>query len=671
MFKQFRDLVNQQLQRMEKMGPLYRVAIEPDLLWETYLNSFPAGANPIFRERTEHDCQCCRQFIKKLGGVVAIDENYELVTIWDAFAPEPYGLVSSILGELVRAAAIENVFLNDGPTVGTKQNLQLLKSGETLTFSHFYFNLHTRHVASKHLLGAKLADFKATHDVFLRGLAEISIATIDTVLELIEANTLYRGAEFKAQLIKFRQLRNEIDLLDPASKDNFVWRQVMANLDVVRLRNSVIGTLLVDLAEGMELEKAVRAFETKVAPANYKRPTALVTPKMIANAQGVIEDLGLASALARRFAAPVDVTINNLLYVNRIVDGWIDDITGAFEELKDETQVDPNRLVPSATLSMNRFVAEVLPQAQRLEVLMENRFEPNLVSLVAPVNADAAPLFKWNNGFSWAYNGNLTDSIKQRVKGAGGNVDGVLRCSLAWFNYDDLDLHMLEPNGNRIFFQNKRIKHPSSGMLDVDMNVSATTRAAVENIVYTDERKMPEGIYQLLVHCYNARETKDVGFEVELEHQGQVHLFTYIKRVRQDEKVLVAKFKFNRKTGLEFIETLPRSSATKTLWGLQTNHFVPVTSIMLSPNHWDGQAIGNKHWFFILEGCRTEQPARGFFNEFLRNDLTEHRKVLELLADKMKAPVTAEPQLAGLGFSSTQSNHLIVKADNRLYKVNF
>lgn len=42
--------------------PLFRTATPKDQLWDTYLKSFPAGTNPTFRERTEHDCSCCRSF---------------------------------------------------------------------------------------------------------------------------------------------------------------------------------------------------------------------------------------------------------------------------------------------------------------------------------------------------------------------------------------------------------------------------------------------------------------------------------------------------------------------------------------------------------------------------------------------------------------------------------
>ena len=81
---------------------------------------------------------------------------------------------------------------------------------------------------------------------------------------------------------------------------------------------------------------------------------------------------------------------------------------------------------------------------------------------------------------------------------------------------------------------------------------------------------------------------------------------------------------------------------------------------MLSPNHWDNNAEGNRHFFFILDGCNNPEEIRGLYNEFLDNSLNTHRKVFEVLAGKMKCPVSKE-QLSGVGFSSTQRNELICK----------
>jgi hypothetical protein len=94
---------------------------------------------------------------------------------------------------------------------------------------------------------------------------------------------------------------------------------------------------------------------------------------------------------------------------------------------------------------------------------------------------------------------------------------------------------------------------------------------------------------------------------------------------------------------------------------------------MHSPNHWDDKAVGNKHYFFMLEGCQNDDKARGFFNEFLSSDLDKHRKVLEMVGAKMKTD-ESEHQLSGLGFSSTMRNSVLVKvsgAVTRTLKVVF
>ena len=81
-FRQFKEAVDLQFQWMSQY-PLYTTSVEKDELWATYLSSFPEGTNPIFRKRTEHDCSCCRQFIRAVGNVVAIVEG-KLVSIWDS-----------------------------------------------------------------------------------------------------------------------------------------------------------------------------------------------------------------------------------------------------------------------------------------------------------------------------------------------------------------------------------------------------------------------------------------------------------------------------------------------------------------------------------------------------------------------------------------------------------
>ena len=139
---------------------------------------------------------------------------------------------------------------------------------------------------------------------------------------------------------------------------------------------------------------------------------------------------------------------------------------------------------------------------------------------------------------------------------------------------------------------------------------------------------------------------------------GQLHQFTYDKVLLGKDRVQVATLT-KTAAGVEVTPLLPSTQLSKSVWGVTTHTFVPVTIMMLSPNFWEdtGSGIGNKHYFFMLEGCQNDGSARGFFNEFLKPELDHHRKVIEMVGSRMKTDET-DRQLSGLGFSSTQRNSL-------------
>jgi hypothetical protein len=251
------------------------------------------------------------------------------------------------------------------------------------------------------------------------------------------------------------------------------------------------------------------------------------------------------------------------------------------------------------------------------------------------------------------------------VKKAGGAVDGDLRCSLSWFNHDDLDLHMHEPNGYTIYFGNRYNASPNKGKLDVDMNAGyGSTREPVENITYPSREHIKEGIYTLKVHNFCKRESQDVGFTVEVEFDGVIHTFNYAKAVQDKQYVEVAQIKYSKKNGFEIVKSIESTQTAKNIWNISTQKFHKVASIMLSPNYWDEKAVGNKHYFFMLDSCMNEGQARGFFNEFLNEDLNKHRKVLEVVGSRMKTE-GATDQLSGVGFSSTQRNSIFCKVTGK------
>lgn len=581
MFNEFKIATQKQFERMKKHD-LYRVQIDKDLLWQTYLSSFPEGTNPIFRERTEHDCQCCKQFIRAVGNVIAIIDG-EIESIWDVQVGGHYQIVADALSALVKKCTIEDVFLHIEQTAGTDKNYQNLASGEILTWEHFFVQIPSDSVMKKDDIGTKLADFRSSRDVLYRSLTEITTDAIDTVLDLIAQNSLYRGEENKFAVESFQKLKTQYTKLKTdKNKDIFCWSQIKSiPQSVSRIRNTAIGTLLVDISEGKELEAAVASFEAKVAPTNYKRPTSLITKVMIEKAKQKIEELGLTSALERRFAKMDDITINNILFANRESKKKLN--ADIFDELSNKAPENIKNFDKVEEIGIEAFINNILPKAESLELMFENKHTGNLVSLIAPVDTTAKGMFKWTNNFSWSYAGELTDSIKERVKNAGGRVDGDLRCSLSWFNFDDLDLHMAEPGGHKIYYGNKD-SFLTKGNLDVDMNAgSGRTRNAVENICYPDRKKMTEGIYKLQVNNFSKRESVDTGFEVEIEFDGVIHSFAYAKAVRDKDTITVAEVKYTHKNGFEIVGSLPSSQTIKEVWGIPTQAFHKVSVAMFSP----------------------------------------------------------------------------------------
>lgn len=378
-FSKFKVAVAHQFKQMQERG-LFVTDVPGDTLWETYLKSFPEGTNPVLITRTEHDCSCCRNFVKRIGGL--IDANGE--TIWDIKHPvEPgYAAVAAAMSKLVKAAKIDNIFLSWEKTAGVDKNFQQIIGSETKTWDHFFVRIDK--VVKKDDIGTKHSDFKATHDVMARSLKDITKEALETVLELIAQNSLYRGDEHKFAVDAFLKLKESFD-----GTDRSIWSKVQTTpVSVSRIRNTSIGTLLVAISEGKELEEAVKAFEAMVAPANYKRPTALVTKAQIEKAKATIEQLGLTSALQRRYATSRDISAANVIFANRSVERVDSDDPFSGLETKAKT------LGKVEEISIDKFIADVVPKANSIEVFLENRHNMNLVSLIAPSDPTTGRLFK-------------------------------------------------------------------------------------------------------------------------------------------------------------------------------------------------------------------------------------------------------------------------------------
>lgn len=673
-FKTFSDMVTAKFNSMSKLGTLYITDISKDELKEHYQLSFPEGTNLVFRERAENDCNTCNRFIRVIGNVVSCVDG-ELVSIWDVPAEGTFKHVAEYMSALVKSRPISMPFMHDEKTVGKAASPD---NDTDIVWNHFNVVIPDAYLIASADKGTAKGSLTNNYSVLKRGLEEISYEALDTVLELINSGSIYRGTENLTKLKTIRRLKESYKVAcegTEAGKEDFLWENSRTLGLASAFRNSLIGTLLTDISDGRDVESSVIAYEKKAAPENYKRSSAVITQGMIDRAYKTIENLGMNDSIYRRHAVIDDISINDVLYADREAKKSM----GALDVLK-PTAPKEVKTDSAEDINIEDFIANVVPKAVSMEILVEAKHKPNFVSLVAPVHADSPTITKWGNNFTWSYNGELADSsMKDLVKSKGGNTDGALRFSIQWNTPDrlyqgDLDAHcmIVEKKGkySEVCFQTPKIPLMN---VSLDVDIRSPVGIAVENIIFTNENTMPEGVYHLEVNNFSLK-TNNNGFTAEVEFDGNTYQFDHNHIMRGKERMVVAKVR--KENGvLKLVEGKTVAEVSTKVYGIDSKTFKKVTLLMNSPNYWDcvENPSGNKHYFFILEDCKNEDTVRGFYNEFLHPSLHNDRKVFEVLAAKMQVPCE-DHQLSGLGFSETQTNNVVIKVRgdvNKLFKVNF
>ena len=98
----------------------------------------------------------------------------------------------------------------------------------------------------------------------------------------------------------------------------------------------------------------------------------------------------------------------------------------------------------------------------------------------------------------------LTDTSIVRQAERTGNI-GELKVTLLWNFQGDIDLHVAQPNGKEIFFDNRRDRS-TGGYLNVDNRDGG--RGSAENIYW---ERAKSGKYQVSIEYYGPSKTTDVA----------------------------------------------------------------------------------------------------------------------------------------------------------------
>ena len=365
-------------------------------MFDLYLDTLPES------ERQFHNCHCCEDFIERYGHLVTIDENGKTTSaFWHEDDTEdlPYYVMLVNLRQTVEAAKVTGVHLSKETFWG---------SARTGDWTHLATPARYVYLQGALTAGQKMAELKENFKDVLRALIEFDEKTVNTALEILNTEHLYRtekvrgGAQWLADRHRDRKTGAGVNLL---------WRAVAsAPTGFMHPRASMLGTLLEDIEKGKSFAEVKRAFDAKMHPLRYQRPQAAPKEGAIDAAEKLFEKLGLARSLERRYARleevegiwwPAAVRETKRFY-------------SIFGHLKAKGQPEWNTLkMPPSTMTWAKFRDTVMPDADKIEFFTPN-MHLNFGTLLTALYDDAPPILLWdkpelrNPVSSYIYNGGLT-----------------------------------------------------------------------------------------------------------------------------------------------------------------------------------------------------------------------------------------------------------------------
>lgn len=350
-------------------------------LFDIYLNALP----PEIRQH--NNCNACRKFFNTYGGLVRIEADGSLMPImWDSDdAPQEFKEAVLAVYRAVRRAKVTGVFISSEREYGQHKTGLWCHIAVTPPLARVYkptkLNAHQ-------VMAEKLEDYKNV----IRALKDFPKPIIEQALTLLKSDALYRSEKVLGQAQWLYDLLTHLE--GSHHYGNTVWKFVAeAPAGFCHPRSSMIGTLLEDIASGMDFAQVSRRFKEKMDPLAYQRPTAAPKAGNIAQAEKLMAKLGAEGSLRRRFGTLADVKAFWLSTPKNKPS----QTGGIFSHLKPkEESVLPDTMpMQPLTMTWEKFARTILPGAKRISLLVPSG-NANFINLTTAVIPDAPPILQWD-----------------------------------------------------------------------------------------------------------------------------------------------------------------------------------------------------------------------------------------------------------------------------------
>lgn len=400
--------IRQEFDKSTKDGSTPLFTTNAGDLYDLLLDGIPEEA------RQHYNCNACRHFVNRYGGLVKIDEKTGKQTpvMWPEKAPDFFSEAVKKIRRKVSASTVTGVFITSERQLGTPV---------TGSWEHMAVKVPEPMVHRKRLKNAfqEAAEKAEDYGLLASAIGKYRTETVETAVNLLRSEALYRSenvlgmAEWFLEVLQL--VKEKRDARNRATRNIIWYKAATAPVGFCHISSNVIGTLLDDIAAGYDFNTVSRKFAEKMNPLQYQRPQAAPSAGNVAQAERIVEKLGIANSLKRRYARLDEIqTIWRPMPAKKA--GGVSAGVFARVATKEQQRETPNAMSgPTATITWEKFRRTVLGSARKIEFYVPWK-EDCYTAILTAEDQEAPPIILWDteenrNPFSWyVYSGGSAPS---------------------------------------------------------------------------------------------------------------------------------------------------------------------------------------------------------------------------------------------------------------------
>lgn len=348
-------------------------------LFTTFLDNLPA---PI---RQHYTCHACQDFVNTFGGLVVIEMDGQESPIMWGTVPEVFQPAIDAIKKKISKARVTGIFLTDEkvwgkPVTGEWHHMAVQPPAAIL------------HKSKVQTPGQVMAEKREDYKLAIAGLQEYPLDAVNQAVKLLKSDALYRSEKVLGVAEWLKKLHvARSSTRNSKVKENITWLFVAtAPAGFCHIKSTMIGTLLDDIVSGMDFNQVSRRFAEKMHPLQYQRPSAAPATGNIEQAEKLVETLGIASSLKRRFARLDEI---QALWMPAKASARVD-ASGVFAHLKPAKKEVKTLSAPEITMTWDKFCKIVLPEALAIEYQVQPH--SNYSAILTSINESDPPILQWD-----------------------------------------------------------------------------------------------------------------------------------------------------------------------------------------------------------------------------------------------------------------------------------